>query len=169
MGGSHDNSLCPFKYRSDSGGGGGGGLSFKHMRRRRRNLSRFNSHVSSERKRRIRVLLKLPLSGVGLVGGTGHLHHAHVHAYRHIGAWQFDWLHCLRYLTFNFGNPCVHLVPMSMCIAHTMLRLGLRIGCLACCFKCRTGICINLFHMLGCTLGTVACLLCGILSQLHGL
>ena len=88
---------------------------------------------------------------------------------RHIGTWHFDWLHWLRFLTFNFGKHCVHLFPMSTCIAHTMLRLALRLGCLACRFTCRTGICIDLFHMLSCTLGTVACLLCSTLSGLHGL
>ena len=147
----------------------GGGLSFKHMRRRRRNLSHFNSHVSSERKSRIRVLLKLPRRGwvwSVILSTSTMLMSTHI---RHIGTWHFDWLHWLRYLTFNVGNHCVHLVPMSTCIAHRMLRLALGLGCLACRLTCRTSICINLFHMLSCSLGTVVCLLCGLLSRLHGL
>ena len=115
------------------------------------------------------MLLKLPrweLVWSVVLGTSTMLMSTHT---RYIGTWHFDWLHWLRYLTLNFGNHCVHKVPMSTCIAHRMLRFALRSGCLACQFTCRTGELINLFHMLSCTLGSVACLLCGTLSQLHGL
>ena len=76
-------------------------------------MSCFNSPTSSERKRRIRVLLKLPHRGLVwwvVLRTATMLLSTHT---RHIGTWHFDWLHWLRYLNFNVANHCVHLVPMS--------------------------------------------------------
>ena len=76
----------------------------------------------------------------------------------YIGTWHFDKLLWLRYLTFNFGDHSAQLVPMSTCIAYTMLRFRLQFGRLACRFTCPTGRLIKPFHMLSCTLATVSCL-----------